>query len=363
MPILIGTMQEGGRSLLTVDLDETVGFHPVRYLQLREAESKLLLPVKKTETSDHIRLIYDLSGKQSWSDWIKLKTGQAEVQEAFFQSLAATIRLLETWGMGAELLVLRADAIAVDPDGTNPAFAVIPARVGCFDPVSILDEFVKNWHGMKDLTFSAAAWFDRLPVSADGRTEGTIFRQPYAGHSSALRQDVGHSSALRQDVGHSSALPQDAGRTDAGQPRADQPYDSLPGQWKDSLTGLLTVAYSGQKPVLPEPSVSVNQSNARLRCRFPDGKAADINLPRNGKHEIGRDPACVIRLGSMTVSQHHAWIEAKDGNWLVSDQRSRNGTWHNGKKVKPHSPVRLRNRDLIRFADVVCVFDSGDQLP
>jgi len=63
---------------------------------------------------------------------------------------------------------------------------------------------------------------------------------------------------------------------------------------------------------------------------------------------IGRASACDICLGDETVSRHHARLFFRDGEWIVQDLNSTNGTLLNG---RPVGRAQLRPGDLIQFAD------------
>lgn len=53
-----------------------------------------------------------------------------------------------------------------------------------------------------------------------------------------------------------------------------------------------------------------------------------------------------------TVSRRHAIIRQQGSNFSVEDTGSTNGTWVNGEKVLPNSPVQLRDGDTIVFGSL-----------
>ncbi len=63
---------------------------------------------------------------------------------------------------------------------------------------------------------------------------------------------------------------------------------------------------------------------------------------------IGRASTCDIRLGEATVSRHHARLFFRDGEWIVQDLNSTNGTLLNG---RPVGRAQLHPGDRIEFAD------------
>jgi pSer/pThr/pTyr-binding forkhead associated (FHA) protein len=67
---------------------------------------------------------------------------------------------------------------------------------------------------------------------------------------------------------------------------------------------------------------------------------------------IGRDPSSTIPLqgdGSAVVSSRHARFFLEDGNWWVEDLSSRNGTFHNGRRMVTGGRQRVNAGDEVSF--------------
>ncbi len=75
--------------------------------------------------------------------------------------------------------------------------------------------------------------------------------------------------------------------------------------------------------------------------RFPTARLACIGGPRTGQElvlrgkqvHIGRSPECDIRLDDDLVSWKHALLAFTDGQYVLYDQDSTNGTWVNGQRI------------------------------
>jgi len=67
---------------------------------------------------------------------------------------------------------------------------------------------------------------------------------------------------------------------------------------------------------------------------------------------IGRGSDCDIMLPERQVSRHHARIERDDGDYLLRDLGSKNGTYVNGQEVRD-KPYYLKDGDEIQIA--LCV--------
>jgi FHA domain/Domain of unknown function (DUF1707) len=59
---------------------------------------------------------------------------------------------------------------------------------------------------------------------------------------------------------------------------------------------------------------------------------------------IGREPACDLMLTDETVSRWHASLSRHEGNWLLDDLGSTNGTRLNGWRVSAPTPVAPGDR-------------------
>jgi hypothetical protein len=86
-----------------------------------------------------------------------------------------------------------------------------------------------------------------------------------------------------------------------------------------------------------------------------NGAPALLALDWNGAHDelvIGRNPACDIVLSGAAVSRRHARLSFRDGNWILQDLDSTNGTVVNGAlvgrcKLQPGDGVNIGDEQLI----------------
>ena len=82
---------------------------------------------------------------------------------------------------------------------------------------------------------------------------------------------------------------------------------------------------------------------AELRIIRGPQTGLDISI-RSGSLTLGRDPQCDIFLNDMTVSRHHALIEADEKGCIISDTNSFNGVWVND---------TMQERCLLKPGDVI----------
>src|SRR5207302_10961 len=77
----------------------------------------------------------------------------------------------------------------------------------------------------------------------------------------------------------------------------------------------------------------------RLQVRTPgkwQGKTVEVS---RFPFLIGRDPACQLRPASPLVSNRHCAILSRDGQVLIRDLDSTNGTFLNDESVKGERPL------------------------
>jgi DNA-binding winged helix-turn-helix (wHTH) protein len=75
-----------------------------------------------------------------------------------------------------------------------------------------------------------------------------------------------------------------------------------------------------------------------------------------GENLIGRSSDCRVSLGSSTISRHHARILLADGQALLEDLGSKNGTLLNGTKIDQSAP--LQDGDEIRLGSIELTYRS-----
>lgn len=97
---------------------------------------------------------------------------------------------------------------------------------------------------------------------------------------------------------------------------------------------------------------------------------ACIQFLINKEHfTIGAGAECdgIVDMPSLGLSRQHAVIDYADGSYRLSDCRSTNGTYLNGKWLLPESPTPIKAGDQIRFGMAVFSVDeivqegSGDE--
>jgi hypothetical protein len=69
--------------------------------------------------------------------------------------------------------------------------------------------------------------------------------------------------------------------------------------------------------------------------------------PYDGFLFLGRASTCDVIIRDSSISKTHAVIEPDAGKWRIRDNRSRNGTWLNGERLKPNERLDLTSGDVV----------------
>src|SRR5919202_5015623 len=91
---------------------------------------------------------------------------------------------------------------------------------------------------------------------------------------------------------------------------------------------------------------------------FPDGTEVELKKALT----IGRGPENDLTIPSSAVSRMHAELTFREGRWYIEDRGSYNGTFLNGTRVNPGTPLPLRHADRIEIGGESLLFSWPAQL-
>jgi len=92
-------------------------------------------------------------------------------------------------------------------------------------------------------------------------------------------------------------------------------------------------------------------NNTGFKLRAPNGDEFEIT----GPFRIGRDDECEIKVDNTLASRIHASIWVDHGQLLLRDERSRNGTYVNGRRLPAGESHRLYDADRVQIVGVTYV--------
>lgn len=65
---------------------------------------------------------------------------------------------------------------------------------------------------------------------------------------------------------------------------------------------------------------------------------------------VGRSDDCNLSIAHDTLNRRHMSVSLRNGECWIEDHGSRNGTYVNGQRLKPHAPTRVRPDDFVQLA-------------
>lgn len=118
----------------------------------------------------------------------------------------------------------------------------------------------------------------------------------------------------------------------------------------------------GQPPAGPAGAgFQAVEGGTRVIERGPKHLAMLVNKSQPGRKydlkgtvNVGRSADNDVAVDHPTVSRHHAWVKEDQGEFLVFDVGSANGTFVNDERVE--APRQLASGDIVRFGEVEFVF-------
>lgn len=88
-----------------------------------------------------------------------------------------------------------------------------------------------------------------------------------------------------------------------------------------------------------------------ISIRSTDAQIPSLSLD-SPRIVLGRSKSADVRLPDVSVSSRHATIRERGGDYLLMDEGSTNGTFVDGRRLSPGSPVLLQGKTLVRLGRV-----------
>lgn len=146
------------------------------------------------------------------------------------------------------------------------------------------------------------------------------------------------------------------------QPNADSSPPAQGSNWADA--NLLTVANTSLEPDANSSAAPVAQATldkienpAHLILRADTGEVLQDYTLEKPEISIGRAPNSDVLLSKdKLTSRRHATIRYENGNYVLRDERSANGTFVNGQQIEEMTPRILQESDHIGIGEHELIF-------
>jgi hypothetical protein len=103
---------------------------------------------------------------------------------------------------------------------------------------------------------------------------------------------------------------------------------------RDSSGADTTMAFDPEELEEASPLEDLAMEGPALVVRSGGGRAGEHFVPQEDSTTIGRSPDCDIFLDDVTVSRQHAILRRSDGQFVIEDQGSLNGTFVNRRRIE-----------------------------
>ena len=303
-----------------------------------------LLPCRPSKIDQETKLYYDISGRHSLQDIMKMNGLSSRLLEKLLAALCGICEALEEYLLAAEGLLLSPDCIFMDPDGESVGFCYYPGQAGTFpDMLRGFSESLLPHLDQQDKTAVVMGYglyqrslSDELPrdILHDLLRRGTE-QKPAPVTREELEQSALLDSFFAEEEEEESVFRKAGGRIRNWFRR--EPEDT-------PRTTLLQGPLPGSTQVARDS----------LEISLPDGRQETAHLEKD-RYLIGKAGAGAgIELPSPAVSRMHAVMEKQENTYSVRDLHSRNGTFVNGEELLPEETRILKDGDTLQFADITC---------
>jgi hypothetical protein len=116
--------------------------------------------------------------------------------------------------------------------------------------------------------------------------------------------------------------------------------------------------YAFRGDARPAPVVEISRTTPSGLCLVSGPREWILS---EGPNVVGRNRDCGVRVDSATLSRHHARIVVSNGEAVVEDLGSKNGTFVNGRRVGQR--VDLKDGDQLQAGSVAMTYRILDTLP
>lgn len=321
------------------------------------------LPME-TEVSDGVlRFWYDITGKQTFSDYLGRRQMDLQLLSKFFQALEDACRTANNYLLEEDGILLDLDYLYMDFEQKNIEFAYFPGLKedirGLFR--KIMEQILQKLdHDDKQ---AVAAAYEVYQHSLQGeRSLGEMLR-----YEEAVKPDENQAGWAAETI-----VPKEGERTDFWQQELHMQEREAP---RKQISGMLAktagilkrrpgfgrkeredflvrpedVQSEPEEPIHPTELLHVEHNAQGVLVYQGTGNQRDLRIEKPlfliGKNEKEVDG----RIDSACISRVHARIELEQGEYYITDMNSTNGTYLNGERLEYRQRACLKPGDQVVF--------------
>lgn len=326
-----------------------------------------LLPLQITNADESVQFWYDISGRQAFEDWVKLKKPGCNFLEKLITALAEAMEQAGEYLLHEDGISLEPDRIFVDAEEKEIAFCYMPYEKKDFKESlrGLMEYYLSHMeHGSREGTQKCYAVYEKCQQE---HTMEDLLQLFYGTETEAeyLQEEEGCEETWdmpEREAGREKKrkrFPGDVIKRENGEEKKRRGFSGI--AWKDMLLHKKKKTFAQEYAFEPEeyqsksvtPTVFLGSETTQIIGELKyEGEGSGRNLPITGH---------VFLIGSQkgevdgviledTISRIHARITKEGDCFYLEDMNSTNGTYRNGELLNYRERVQLEKNDRVIFA-------------
>ncbi len=326
-----------------------------------------LLPARISNADDKLQFWYDISGKQAFEDWIKMKEAGSILLRKLITSLAETVVQAGEYLLCEDGISLQPGHIFVDMEEKEIVFCYLPFGKTPFDEAlqsfmeyylshmdhenragmqKCYDVYEKCRQGHVDLEGLLAILY-----CEKGQTEGMVQEQKGQGGNGAVEKAAVLTKAA------ATVSPKGAVKNHVFQRASQKKWLMPPFFSRKKKQHFRACSYEPREYAKEHayPTVFLGSETSQMLGELKyEGEGVGMNFPiTTDVYLIGSQDGEVDGIiPDKTVSRIHARITKEEDSFYLEDMNSTNGTYRNGELLNYKERVKLQKNDKVAFAQV-----------
>ena len=351
---MMGYRRYQGKSylILSEDAADADGFE---YPMLTGNSIAGLLPFKRMNADCKMQFWYDISGRQSLEDWLKIKKDGSGFLKNFISALAETLERLCEYLLYEDGICLSPDKIFVNAEGDEILFCYRPFQKEPFDAAlcGFMEYYLSHMqHGDREEMQKCYDVYEKCQQK-NAKLEDLLkilFREPE-------RTEEPPKKNRDEERTESKFLNKESAGKEILQKLERRKWRRqffFTKRWKKKVSAEPYVFEPKEYPAKPQSqTVFLGSETEEIIGELKyEGAGAGGNFKLEKQVFLigSQHGEADGKISDDTVSRMHARITKEEGNYYLEDLNSTNGTYRNGEILTYKEKVKLEKNDKITFA-------------